>query len=127
MVKFDGTNWTVYQNSLSLGWIRAVHTDGFNNVWLGSISNGMAKFDGSVWTHYHKNNSGLPSNGVRVLKIDGNNNIWMGVYNHGLTKFDGSIWTLYNKSNFNCIENNCNNIAIYMSLDCSHLTYCKIC
>jgi hypothetical protein len=101
-VKFDGSNWTVYDESnsgLPHNRVYALAIDGSDNIWIGTYGGGLAKFDGAnVWTAYNTTNSGLPHNTILSLAIDGSNNIWVGTWG-GLAKFDGSNWTVYNTSN----------------------------
>ena len=62
LVKFDGTNWTLY-DSLNSGLpskhIYSIVIDSAENAWIGTYR-GLAKFDGTDWTVYNISNSGLP-------------------------------------------------------------------
>jgi hypothetical protein len=105
-VKFDGTNWTVYDESnsgLPYNRVYALAVDGSNNLWIGTYGGGLAKFDGTNWTVYNTSNSGLPHNLILSLAIDGSN-IWIGTW-WGLAKFDGSNWTVYNPWNSGIPDN----------------------
>jgi hypothetical protein len=69
------------------------------------VGDGLAKFDGSVWTIYNKGNSGLLDNDVFAIAVGDSGNLWIGtIYSFpnpllgagGLYKFDGRYWTVYN-------------------------------
>ncbi len=83
-------------------------------IWVGSnpIGGGLAKFDGTNWTVYDTDNSGLPDNHVEVITIDNNGNKWIGTYYKGFAKFDGTNWTVYNINNSGLSNNNVRAIAI---------------
>jgi Tol biopolymer transport system component len=120
LVKFDGTNWAIYD-------IPAISTSGFpiyygydslavdadGIVWVGlttywdgsqEIGGGLAKFDGTNWVVYNKNNSGLPSNTISGIIVDMSGNVWVGT-GGGLVKFDGITWTVYDTTNSNLPSN----------------------
>jgi ligand-binding sensor domain-containing protein len=78
--------------------VLAIAVDGQGNKWIGTMLEGLAKFDGVNWTVYNTSNSNLPSNDVRAIAIDGQGNKWIGT-SEGLVKFDGKNWTVYNTSN----------------------------
>jgi sugar lactone lactonase YvrE len=107
LVKFDGTNWTVYNTSnsgLPDNDVSSLAIDGSGNKWIGIFDyfgndGGLAKFDDTRWTVYNTSNSGLPNNYVHSLAIDGSGNVWIGTSGGGLAKFDDTSWTVYNTSN----------------------------
>jgi len=91
LAKFDGTGWTVYNESnsgLPDNYIRALAIDG-SNIWIGTYYGGLAEVDGTNWTVYNTSNSDLPDNWVFGLAIDGNNNIWIGTWLGGLAVYTG--------------------------------------
>jgi ligand-binding sensor domain-containing protein len=81
-----------------------------NNIWIGTLGGGLAKFDGTNWTVYDTSNSMLSDNGVLALAVDGNN-IWIGT-GGGLGMFDGTNWTEYNESNSSLPDNSVRSLAI---------------
>jgi uncharacterized repeat protein (TIGR01451 family) len=120
LVKFDGTNWTLYDMGnagypSSLGSKLGIDSNGV--VWMSTapywdgnqyVGGGLVKFDGTTWTTYNTNNSGIPSNYVYSTVIDTYGNVWVGTYPYwdgsqsvggGLAKFDGTNWTVFNTSN----------------------------
>jgi ligand-binding sensor domain-containing protein len=44
-------------------WITAIASDGFRNMWFGTESQGMSKFNGTNWTTYTKED-GLADNSM---------------------------------------------------------------
>ncbi|MEE9192500.1 MAG: two-component regulator propeller domain-containing protein, partial [Candidatus Aerophobetes bacterium] len=76
----------------------ALTIDAQGNIWIGTRSRGLAKFDGGNWTVYDTDNSGLPHDRVVDLAIDAQEDIWIGT-SGGLAKFDGENWTVYDTSN----------------------------
>ncbi|MBU0488508.1 MAG: hypothetical protein KKD31_11230, partial [Bacteroidetes bacterium] len=91
--------------------INAIAIDAQGNKWIGTYGDGLAKFDGSIWTTYNTSNSGLPQNWVSSITIDAQGNMWIGT-SGGLAKFDGSIWTTYNTSNSGLPDDYVMSIAI---------------
>jgi ligand-binding sensor domain-containing protein len=74
-------NWTVYNSSnsgLPYDYVYAIAIDGQGNKWIGTLSGGLAKFDGVNWTVYNTSNSDLPYNDVWAIAIDGQGNKWIG-------------------------------------------------
>ena len=61
LVKFDDTNWTVYDTSnsgLPINAVRCIAIDDSNNKWIGTWGGGGAKFDGIDWKVFNSSNSG---------------------------------------------------------------------
>jgi ligand-binding sensor domain-containing protein len=48
----------------------AIAIDGQGNMWIGTGSGGLVKFDGTNWTVYNDRNSGLLTNFVPAITID---------------------------------------------------------
>jgi len=77
----------------------AIAIDNANNKWVGFLSIGLGKLNGSGWTMYDISNSQLPSNDVRGIAFDAIGNAWIGTNGGGLAKFDGTNWTIFNTGN----------------------------
>ena len=91
LVKFDGTNWTVYNTSNSGipdNFIRSIAIDGRGIKWIGTLDSGLVRFDGTDWKIYNTLNSSLPSNDVYSIVIDSNENKWIGTWYGGLTVYN---------------------------------------
>jgi hypothetical protein len=69
-----------------------------NSMWVGT-NLGLCYFNGTSWTVYNTNNSGLPMNNVSSIKIDALNNKWIGTLGGGVAKFDDTNWTVYDSQN----------------------------
>lgn len=78
---------------------RSIDIDQLGNIWIGTWGYGILKYDGSDWTQYNTDNSGLPSNGIFEVRVDESGIVWIGTFNEGLVTFDGQNWTIYNSSN----------------------------
>lgn len=97
--KYDGYNFTVYRynrnskNSLSDNFIWFITEDKQKNIWVGTNSGGLNKFDQTLgmFTEY-KHNSSIPasisSNSVRTIFEDESGFLWIGTEGGGLNKFN---------------------------------------
>ncbi|MCB0278819.1 MAG: hypothetical protein KDD94_04910 [Calditrichaeota bacterium] len=84
--------------------------DSDNNLWAGTIRNGLTKFDGNEQSFYSLSNSYIPSNVIRDIDIDKKGNIWLATQN-GVAKFDGTNWKLYNQTTSPIISNDIRTIS----------------
>jgi len=90
LIKFDGTNWTVYYDeseSFQSFSPFSMNIDESNNIWIATRYDGVKKFDGTDWMVYDASNSGLPGNWIGCITIDEFNNKWIGTY-EGLAVFN---------------------------------------
>jgi ligand-binding sensor domain-containing protein len=88
----------------------------YNNFWLGTVHNGLVKYDGIYCTNWDSLNSTLPTNTINSITIDYWGNIWMGSspnliypgnnedfagYNffNGLIKYDHTGFSTFTMSN----------------------------
>ncbi|MFA6403601.1 MAG: T9SS type A sorting domain-containing protein [Salinivirgaceae bacterium] len=109
LVKFDGSNWTVFNPSnsgLKFNTVNDLAIDKNGNIWLATGSpdetsdpttGRIAKFDGTNWTYYKPFNDADGLNYVYSVAIDPNGKVWAGTY-YRLTVFDGVKWTNYTDS-----------------------------
>ena len=91
LVKFDGTNWEVYNwsnSGLPNNSVRNVTAEGANLIWM-STPSGLTRFDGVTWRTFNTGNSMLPSNTINSILIDENGTKWVGT-DKGLISFPGS-------------------------------------
>ncbi|MBN1552744.1 hypothetical protein JW979_14820 [bacterium] len=114
--EFDGTSWSNFNtgNSGLLGdVILSIDLDSAGTVWLGTSGwsgpmgqdGALTRYDGSTWTSYYLENSGLVDDDGLYVKVDSSDIIWIGT-EEGVSKFDGgSTWVNYTSSNSNLIEN----------------------
>ena len=62
-----------------------------NIVWVGTLSNGLYKFNGNSWLNYTTSN-GLLSNEITSLLLDNNERLWVGT-KMGVSKLEDENWT----------------------------------
>jgi ligand-binding sensor domain-containing protein len=87
---FDGVEFTNFPipypkietsiNDDTKNWITDIKQDSEGNIWFSRDGYGIAKYDGTSFTHIFKKN-GLHSNNVTEIEIDNQNNIWFGMRN----------------------------------------------
>jgi hypothetical protein len=70
---------------------RSLSIDGLGNLWIGTSSEGLIKFDGTTCTSYTTSNSGLPHDMIYDLGVDSTNRVWISTAN-GVVNFDGANW-----------------------------------
>ncbi|MFC2137425.1 T9SS type A sorting domain-containing protein [Bacteroidota bacterium] len=98
--KFDGTNWTYYDEGDGLPYniILAVEVDANGNKWFGT-QGGLYKFDGSSMELIKIDNE-LFDNNIKDIAIDNNGIKWMTCGSFGsikdVIKFDGTNWETFN-------------------------------
>jgi ligand-binding sensor domain-containing protein len=87
--------WEIYNTKNGLGsdsvWTMAEDKEG--NIWVGTVNNGVSKFDGKTWTIYNVDN-GLINNSVLSIAQDGYGDMWFGTRG-GLCILTGHEWTYY--------------------------------
>jgi streptogramin lyase len=96
--RFDGpggnTNWNM--------WTVAADNDG--GVWAGSMGYGAGYFDGTVWTRYTTDNSGLAFNDVRTVCVDHDGVVWFGAADENtVSRYDHGVWTTFREKAYSLI------------------------
>lgn len=96
LMKFDGKNWTSFENAnvLNTTRIQDLLIDKGNRLWV-ATAKGLSVFDGISWQSFDDK---LPSQNVLALEEDVNGNIWVGTDN-GLVKYNNISFQVFNKSN----------------------------
>jgi ligand-binding sensor domain-containing protein len=94
-----------------------IFEDSKGHLWFGTISKGVARYDGKVLTYLTKFD-GLPDNRVTSIAEDKNGDFWFGTES-GLVKYDGETFeTLSNfAGNFGADVNRVTNVVIEESGD----------
>ncbi|HEY0651916.1 MAG TPA: two-component regulator propeller domain-containing protein [Chryseosolibacter sp.] len=107
--KYDGNNYSKWVWKDDTGrQINSVLVDNQNTLWI--ASDGISKFDGTVWQNFNKKNAGLSSNSALKLFQDSKNNIWASLYD-GVAKYDGAAWTVFTKKTAGVALGNMTGIA----------------
>ena len=92
LLKYDGTNWTVYDtlsSEIASNELSSVSVDQNGKIWCGLGENkGISILDGNIWTTYNRSNSDFDPYTVRDIVFDNNNNPWFGT--------DIFLWTYQN-------------------------------
>jgi ligand-binding sensor domain-containing protein len=99
--------WQIFARSeigLSLGGIAALATDSRGRLWAGSLGSGVSVFDGTDWTQYRLDNSGLANSEVNVIAELQPGLMWLGTaaptaVGGTLASFDGQKWHSYEPKN----------------------------
>lgn len=103
LVKYDGTNWTVYnkKNSpIESNQLTDFVIDKDGAIWIGTEINSIYKFYNNTWTKYATGKIGRDiSNAVSAMAVDSSNNIWVGTNFNGLYRYDGTEWELFTATN----------------------------
>lgn len=98
LYKYDGYDFKAYKSipfdstSLTDNWIQAIAEDNYGNLWIGTYSGGLFKFDRDNETfqnyrHNPLNNNSLINNRIWAVAIDKHDLIWIGT-SGGLDKYD---------------------------------------
>lgn len=91
--------WEVFQTANSeipSNFITCLASDS-TVLWVGTQSNGMAKWDGTEWTTFSTANSMVPEDGIRDLFVDHRHWVWVTTAG-GLAVYTGSEWYVYNST-----------------------------
>jgi ligand-binding sensor domain-containing protein len=73
----------------------SVAKDTKNNLWIGTMYNGVAKWDGQKWTYYTQDNSGLFTNQWNTrIAFGPDGKTWIGTLLK-VESFDGETWASY--------------------------------
>jgi len=115
IMKFDGTNWIIYNmdnSPLPSNRIMEIAFDSQGNLWAGTephvepvgdnykiSSGGLVKFDGENWEVYLTQTITDTHDIISKIEIDNSGNIWLSIIHRGLIKFDGNSWTTYDSYN----------------------------
>ena len=93
LTSFDGTQsvrFTGPPEELANDFIDAVYTTPQGDLWLGSRTYGVFRYDGTDWQRFDYQD-GLADNRVRSIFQDRDGAIWVGTA-EGVSRFDGRTW-----------------------------------
>ncbi|MCB9209262.1 MAG: hypothetical protein H6609_07750 [Ignavibacteriales bacterium] len=99
--RYDGYNFTIFRhdpmdsNSISDNFIWSLFEDSENNIWIGTNSGGLNKYNYSTnaFTNFLNKNynaTNLSGNNIREIFEDSDKELWIGTNNYGLFKFSKS-------------------------------------
>lgn len=107
MAVTDGVNWKTFQDTILNGkTIQDIDIDRNDNVWVGT-TDGLFFFNGSEWSVYTPENSGMESVDIAQVAVDQQNRVWFAASQWGrtVTVFDGITWKyLYGKGYWSDID-----------------------
>ena len=93
LVSFDGTRRVRFigpPEELANDFIDAVYTTPQGDLWLGSRTYGVFRYDGTAWQRFDYQD-GLADNRVRSIFQDRDGAIWVGTA-EGVSRYDGRTW-----------------------------------
>jgi ligand-binding sensor domain-containing protein len=96
---FQTWEYFTTQNGLGSDSVTCLAEDNKGNIWVGTLDNGVSKYDFKGWTIYNKEN-GLLDNTVWCIAQDGNKFMWFGT-NKGLSILANGTWTHIDE--FGCV------------------------
>jgi len=110
-----GITWEVYgeETGLPSDFIVCLASDEFGNIWVGTFSSGITKYDGVSWTTFRTSNSGLPNDSIYDIALDKDNAVWIGTKN-GLANYNGDEWKVYKDDDFPGISNLVRSLSVDM-------------
>jgi ligand-binding sensor domain-containing protein len=93
IVSYDGNSWKVYDalgmnSSASYIYANDLQIDDYNNLWVGTTTEGVFKFDGSKWYNYNTSNSGITADYIKSVTV-GNSDTMYFCTGNGAANFRG--------------------------------------
>jgi len=91
----DGRTWKLYttRDGLPENTVRAIAADPAGNLWIGTESQGLARFKDNAFTVFPAGENGPPGNDISTLFVDRGGALWVGTSGHGLAKLENGRWT----------------------------------
>lgn len=110
VTSFDGETWKQYQFlNADTDRVVSLAADSSGNLWIGTISSGFCKWDGSKVTYYNRSNSPMISNSIFTIAYDKKRDgLWLGgrtdqksdsTVKGSLLWYGGNSWRNYYPSN----------------------------
>lgn len=91
-------------------YIVEIFEDSKGNLWFGTLTKGVAKYDGKQ-LKYYTTEDGLNGNRVGSIVEDRNGNLWLGTHS-GIAKYDGQTFKSFDEG-----DGLCNNQVSHLLLD----------
>lgn len=94
LVRYDGVDWETLNAEPPMASLYRVEVDEDKKTWVGSLGDGLARFDGAGWKKYRCSNSGLLGNTVISYGLEAGGIRWISCSGPSdkLIKFDGTQW-----------------------------------
>lgn len=108
----DTSVWVDYQifnSGIPSNSLTAIAVDENNIKWIGTLANGLIKFDELDFINFNKSNSSIPANKINCISIDNQNRIWVGT-DDGIGILTDPGWIVYNANNSGLTTNLINTI-----------------
>ncbi len=103
-------NYTAEQG-LTLNAVWCSYKDRIGNLWFGTMTGGVSKYDGKCFTNY-TTAQGLANSNIRCIIEDKSGNLWFGTNGGGVSKYDGKSFT-----NFTIIQGLVNDVVLGITED----------
>jgi len=97
----DTSVWVDYQifnSGIPTNSLTAITVDQNNVKWIGSLEQGLIRYDETNFSSFNTTNSQIPDNRINCISVDPQNRIWVGT-DFGIGIYDGIGWTVYNRNN----------------------------
>lgn len=106
----DGTNWYVRNSGLPSGNVTSLAGDTSSLLWCGTISGGIAGYDG-VWRGY--SSPGLLSNDVEGVAVEEDGAVWV-VYDRtsGVSRGEQGEWQHFRRDSFYALDHYCKTVSV---------------
>lgn len=108
----DTSIWVDYQvinSGIQSNSLTAITIDNSNTKWIGTVDNGLIKYDEVNFINYNSTNSLVPADKINCIAIDVQNRVWVGT-DEGIGIFNGSGWIILDKNNSGLTTNFINSI-----------------
>ncbi len=111
---YNNGQWQFFKMpSLASNDVLSLGIDTHGNVWVGLDDAGLSAFNGTTWTHFPVDDSGLTNDTVRSITVGPDGRVWFGTKG-GVSVYDNTtgIWTNYNEFTSGLAHNEVFDIAI---------------
>lgn len=108
---YDFTTYTPQNTNMINATVNHITQDANGLLWMTSYA-GLASFNGTTFTNYTPDNSGLQINALSKVVVDGLNRKWMSTYQNGLIMFNGTTFTHYTQTNSALPSNIVHDLAV---------------
>lgn len=90
--------------------ITSIAFDKKGNAWLGTLSQGLIKFDGKIAEVFDASNSVMSNAAIMDIEVDKADHVWIG--SNDLMEYDGAKFTRYEAKQFGLPANHVRSVAI---------------